>query len=93
MQPSRMILMVVSGGIIVLSWLNTLAIPLISIFIIGNQASWYVRFLVNVTPAASATSTFLIISATSILAACNRWFSIHPSSNIQTTSRNSVSVL
>ena len=84
--------MLVIGGMIVLSWLNTLAIPLLSIFIIDAYGTWWIRFLVNVTPAASATSTFLIISATSILAAYNRCFSIQPTSNIQHTSQNSVSV-
>ena len=75
MEPSRAILMLVSGGTIVLSWLATLAIPFLNLFCITTCYSgleWYMKFLLNVSPAVSTTSTFLIISATSILAVCNR---------------------
>ena len=77
MEPSRMILMLVSGGIIFCAWLATLAIPLTSLFIINyhngdNDDKWYMKILINVAPAASATSVFLIICSTSILAICNR---------------------
>merc|ERR550534_1083523 len=34
--------------------------------------TWFTKFLYNVIPAISSTSTFLIISATSLLAVCNR---------------------
>ena len=70
-----MILMVVSGGIIVLSWLATLALPLISIlhFHYYVHDEWYMKILFIATPVLSATSTFLIICSTSILAAYNRF--------------------
>ena len=73
MEPSRAILMLVSGGTIVLSWLATLAIPFLNLFLCSYSGlEWYMKFLLNVSPAVSTTSTFLIFSATSILAVCNR---------------------
>ena len=72
MERSRMILMVVSGGIIVLSWLATLALPLISLLKYYHD-EWYMKILFIATPVVSATSTFLIICSTSILAAYNRF--------------------
>jgi len=64
--------MVVSGGIIVLSWLATLALPLISLLKYYSHDEWYMKILIIATPVLSATSTFLIICSTSILAAYNR---------------------
>ena len=63
--------MVVSGGIIGLSWLATLAISLVSLFYLNDE--WYMKILFIATPVLSATSTFLIICSTSILAAYNRF--------------------
>ena len=63
--------MVVSGGIIGLSWLATLAISLVSLFYMNDE--WNMKILFNVSPVVSATSTFLIICSTSILAAYNRF--------------------
>ena len=73
MERSRMILMVVSGGIIVLSWLATLALPLISLLKYYSHDEWYMKIGIIATPVLSATSTFLIICSTSILAAYNRF--------------------
>ena len=93
MEPSRMVLMFVSGGTIVLSWLATLAIPFLNLFLCSYSGlEWYMKFLLNVSPAVSTTSTFLIISATSILAACNRWIDTQRSSTY-CNSRSIVSVL
>ena len=74
-----MILMFVSQGMIVFYWLTTLAIPFSSLFLCSScwdyhYGTWFTKFLFNVIPAISSTSTFLIISATSLLAVCNRLF-------------------
>ena len=82
MDLSWMILTFVSQGMIVFYWLTTLAIPFTSLFLCsscwewygGYEWTWFTKFLYNVIPAMSSTSTFLIISATSLLAVCNRWF-------------------
>ena len=93
LEPSRAILMLVSGGTIVLSWLATLAIPFLNLFLCSYSGlEWYMKFLLNVSPAVSTTSTLLIISATLILAACNRWIDTQRSSTY-CNSRSIVSVL
>ena len=84
MELSWMILTFVSQGMIVFYWLTTLAIPFTSLFLCsscwewygpgGYEWTWFTKFLYNVIPAMSSTSTFLIISTTSLLAVCNRWF-------------------
>ena len=82
MEQSWMILTFVSQGMIVFYWLTTLAIPFSSLFLCSScwghdheyDWPWFKRFLYNVIPAISSTSIFLIISATSLLAVCNRWF-------------------
>ena len=79
MELSWLILTFVSQGMIVFYWLTTLAIPFSSLFLCSScwdyhYGTWFTKFLYNVIPAISSTSTFLIISATSLLAVCNRLF-------------------
>lgn len=82
MELSWLILTFVSQGMIVFYWLTTLAIPFSSLFLCSScwghdheyDWPWFKRFLYNVIPAISSTSIFLIISATSLLAMCNRLF-------------------
>ena len=79
MELSWLILTFVSQGMIVFYWLTTLAIPFSSLFLCSScwdyhYGTWFTKFLYNVIPAISSTSTFLIISATSLLAMCNRLF-------------------